>query len=391
MSATVSTPEEPAPEQGSAAAAAGVVLRPEDFGARPGKDCTTAFRTLMDTLETKRLKADGGGGVPVCRAAVLLGEGPYLVSGPIMRPRAGRAQALTVQGLGKRASEIVLTGEGPLLVNQDRWMNVRWRDCSFRSADPKGAYLYSYSTGAAQDWVWENCEWRGRWAYGIGLDGPEKSNTNSEFGFVNCHVNGAYDKAFLWSGMSPQHAQQDQFLNFWFRDMKVEYDWGDFLRFDKGGFISCTGGSYIVKGHRPDGGTSRFFHLPTAGHHDAVQHLAVRDVRFELRHATTQVIRSRWKGHVLFEGCSDTAWGFKEHSASLVAHEYHDPGVVAYRDCDLVGRHAYHLTERPSRQVASYTSCTRKNHRTAAAFLVREGPHAARLRVVHRDDGDGIR
>lgn len=366
------------------------VLRPEDFGAVRGvEDCTGAFRRMMASIES-RLAPDAGGGVPVCRVEVQLREGPYRVSGPILEPGPGRAQALTITGMGKRASEIVMSGEGALLVNQDRWMGVRVRDCSFRSTNPKASFLYSYSTGAAQDWLFENVEWRGQWLYGIGLDGPAASNTNSEFGFDHCHVNGSYERAFLWSGMTPTFAQQDQFLNYWFRDCKVEYDWGDFLYFPKGGFISCSGGSYIIKGQRPDGGKSRFFHFPAGSHFDAVQHLAVRDVRFELRNSLSQVISSHWRGHVVFDGCSDTARGFQSHSPALVAHEYTNPGVVRYVGCDLVGRHAYHVTSAPSRQVAAYVGCTRKNNRTAAAFLAVDGAHASKLRVTHRDDGDSI-
>lgn len=365
------------------------VVRPEDFGAQRATDCTAAFQRMMAAVEDT-LAADDGGGVPLCRAEVRLGHGPYVVSGPIMRPGGGRAQALTVTGLGKRASEIVMTGEGPLLHNADRWMGVRVRDCSFRSTNPAASFLLSESTGAAQDWLFENVEWRGQWAYGIGLDGPAASNCNSEFGFDHCHINGSYERAFLWSGMSPEHAQQDQFLNYWFRDCKVEYDWGDFLRFDKGGFISCTGGSYIIKGQRPDGGKSRFFHFPPGSHFDAVQHLAVRDVRFELRNAASQVIDSHWRGHIVFDGCSDTARGFQAHSPGLVAHEYTNPGVVRYTGCDLVGKHAYHATGTLSRQLARYTACTRKNNRTAASFLIRDGVNAGRLRIVHRDDGDSI-
>ncbi|WP_236245364.1 hypothetical protein [Streptomyces sp. CC210A] len=364
-------------------------IRPEDFGAVPGKDATEAFRKMFAAVD-KGLRADAGGGVPVATTEILL-SGSYSVSDSIMRPVRGRAQGLTIRGHGKRASEIVMTGAAPLLVNQDRWMGVRWYDCSFRSTNPEASYLYSSSTGACQDWGWTNCEWRGRWQYGIGLDGPENSNTNSEMRFTGCHVNGGYDKAFLWSGMTPVHAQQDQFLNHWFSDCKVEYDYGDFVRFDKGGFIRVDGGSFIIKGQRPDGGVSRFFHFPTAGHYDSVQHLSVRAVRFELRNAKSQVIQSKWAGHIVFDSCSDTALGFQAHSPGLIAHAYTNPGVVVYRHCDLVGKHAYHLTSSNRRRRIVYDACTRKNNRTAASFLVVDGGQVgATPPITHINDADGI-
>ncbi|MFF7180854.1 hypothetical protein [Streptomyces sp. NPDC008121] len=365
-------------------------VRPEDYGAVPGKDATAAFRKLFADVD-ERLVRDAGGGVPVATTDILL-TGVYTVSGSIMRPVAGRAQGLTVRGIGKRASEIVMTGPEPLLVNKDRWMGVRWYDVSFRSTNPKATYLYASSTGACQDWGWTNCEWRGTWQRGIGLDGPRASNTNSEMFWTNCHVNGAYADAFLRVGMTPAHPQQDQFLNYWFTGCKIEYEHGDFIRADKGGFICVESGSFIVKGRRPDGGPSRFFHFPTAGHHDSVQHLHVRAVRFELRHATAKVIESKWAGHTVFDGCSDTALGFQQHSPALVAHEYTNPGVVTYRNCDLVGKHAYHLTAANPRQRVIYEACTRRNNRTRAAFLAVDGPHAPKAPpIIHVNDADGIR
>ncbi|MFZ3496099.1 hypothetical protein ACODT5_23255 [Streptomyces sp. 5.8] len=338
-------------------------LRPEDFRAVPGKDATEAFRALFAEVN-RRLKPDAGGGVPVSTVSVLL-TSTYTVSGTIMEAAPGRAQGLTIRGIGKRASEIVMTGPEPLLINSDRWMGVRIRDVSFRSTNPRASFLRSLSTGGAQDWSFNNVEWRGVWRYGIGLDGPVASNCNSEWDFDGCHVNGSYDVAFLWSGMTPAIASQDQFLNFWFRACKIEYEHGDFLRFDKGGFVTVDGGSFIIKGKRPDGGTSRFFHLPTAGHYDSVQHLHVRGVRFELRNAASQVIKSLWGGgHIVFDGCSDAALGFQSHSPGLVAHEYTNPAGVSYRSCDLVGRHAYHLTVPSARQRVVYDACTRKNNRT---------------------------
>ncbi|MEU8840214.1 hypothetical protein AB0D97_13935 [Streptomyces roseus] len=365
-------------------------LRPEDFGARPGVDATEAFRALFAEVN-RRLRRDEGGGVPVSTVSVLL-TGSYTVSGTIMQAAPGRAQGLTIRGLGKRASEIVMTGAEPLFVNADRWMGVRVRDVSFRSTNPRASFLYSTSTGGAQDWGFDNVEWRGTWSYGIGLDGPANSNCNSEWAFNGCHVNGSYDVAFLWSGMTPAVPSQDQFLNFWFYGCKIEYDYGYFLRFDKGGFITVDGGSFIIKGQRPDGGTSRFFHLPTAGHYDSVQHLNVRGVRFELRNAAAQVIKSLWGGHIVFDGCSDTALGFQPHSPSLIAHEYTNPGGVTYRDCDLVGRHAYHLTAPSARQRVVYDACTRKNNRTRESFLLVDGARSLTApAIVHVNDGDGIK
>ncbi|WP_328967978.1 hypothetical protein [Streptomyces sp. NBC_00239] len=366
-------------------------LRPDDFRSPTDRDDTNAFRGLFAEVD-RRLRRDEGGGVPVATVSVLLTRS-YTVSGTILQPAPGRAQGLTVRGLGKRASEIVMTGAEPLLVNNDRWMGVRFRDCSFRSTNSQASYLRSLSTGGAQDWGWDNVEWRGSWAYGVGLDGPETSNCNSEMWWNNCHINGSYGTAFLDIGQTPATKSQDQFLNYSFRDCKVEYDHGDFVRAQRGGFITVDGGSAIIKGQKPDGTTSRFFHMPTAGHADAVQHLNVRGTRFELRHPTSQVIKSAWNGgHIVFDGVSDTANGFKAFSTLLVAHEYTNPGGVSYRSCDLVGRHAYRQTAPTPRQRVVYDGCTRENNRTRERFLVVDGANALGAPpIVHVNDGDGIK
>jgi hypothetical protein len=369
------------------------ILRPEDYGATVTGDSTTAFRALFADLAT-RLRRDPGGDRLQAPAVIEL-SGTYTVSDSLTLPGASRAQGLTIRGTGKRTSEIVMTGAAPLLINPDRWMGVRISDCSFRSTNPGASFLYSTSTGGAQDWNFVNIEWRGKWRYGVGLDGPETlSNCNSEWVFDRCHVGGSYEVAWLWSGMTPAIREQDQFLNFALRDCKVEYDYGDALRFDRGGSIVVSGGSWIVKGKRPDGGPSRFFHFPPGSHADSVQSLLVQGVRFEPRDPANLVIESNWRGQVTFLNCMDDAWAFKPYSAAAdyAPHRYTNPGGVRYQGCQLTGRHRYTQTAAPSRQSIVYDQCGRtvSSRRTRAAFLDLQGAHASSIRISHRDDRDGI-
>lgn len=366
-------------------------VRPEDYKQAGDKDWTQAFQRLFVDV-THRLTPDGGGSVPVATVEVLL-TGVYTVSDTIMLAGAGRAQGLTVRGLGKRASEIVMTAGKPLLINHDQWMGVTWYDCSFRSTNKGATALYSWSTGGAQDWNFVRAEWRGAWDAGIVLDGPATSNCNSEWVWDRCTVTGTYETAWLYSGKSPQYPQQDQFLNFSLRDMKMEPTYGDMLRFDKGGSINVRGGSWIMQGQRPNGAPSRFFYLPNTGpHFDSVSNLLVEGVRFELRNGAAQVIDSAWNGQVTFIGCDDTALGFQSFSSApgFVAHQYRNPGGVTYIGCQLVGHHGYDASGSLSRQVATYMSCGRKNFRTAATFLIRTGVNAGQLKFVHIADRDGI-
>lgn len=369
------------------------ILRPEDYGPALNGDSTAAFQALFADLES-RLRLDPAG--DRLQAAVVIElSGSYRISDSLTLPGGRRAQGLTIRGTGKRTSELVMTAGKPLLINPDRWMGVRISDCSFRSTNAGASFLYSTSTGGAQDWNFINCEWRGRWLYGIGLDGPDPgSNCNSEWVFDRCHVGGTYEKAWLWSGMTPATKQQDQFLNFSLRDCKIEYEHGDALRFDRGGSIVATGGSWIIKSKRPDGQPSRFFHFPPGAHADSVQSLLVQGVRFEPRDPANLVIESHWKGMVAFESCMDDAWAFKPYSAadSYAPHRYTNPGGVRYQGCQLTGRHRYTQTATPSRQAIVYDQNARTvaSRRTRAAFLDLQGPYADRIRISHRDDRDGI-
>lgn len=361
-----------------------MIVTPELHGAKPGQDATKAFQAMFDDITKKMVPDKAGTGVPVQSVVVFLSDS-YTVSDTITTPFNGRAQGLTIMGTGKRSSEIVMTAPKPLFINNNQWMGVRFYNTGFRSTTKGASFLYSISTGNAQDWGFENVEWRGTWKYGIGLDGPATSNCNSEFYFNNCQIGGSYEDAFLHSGMSPQYTQQDQFLNYWFNDCKVEYQYGDFLRFDRGGSIKVSGGSYILEGTRPDGSVSRFFNFPVAGHADSVQKLSVRDVRFELRNATHKVIESHWTGQIVFDNCTDTALGFQSFSTNLVAHEYWNPGMVRFASCDLVGKHSFHQQGLAGRQQVVYDMCTRKNNRNKT-FLTLDG----KINVFYRNDGDGL-
>lgn len=367
------------------------VVRPEDYHQPGDHDWTAAFQRLFSDVN-RRCVPDPGGSVPVSTVEIHLAGVSYTVNDTILQQATGRAQGLTIRGIGRRASEIVMTGAAPLLVNNDRWMNVTWYDCSFRSTNKGADFLHSNSTGGAQDWNFVRTEWRGTWNNGLVLDGPQNSNCNSEWVFDRCTVTGSYENAWLWSGKSG-YPSQDQFLNFSMRDMKMEPTYGDMLHFDKGGSINVRGGSWIMQGQRPNGAPSRFFYLPNTGpHFDSVSNLLVESVRFELRNGAAQVIDSAWNGQVTFIGCDDTALGFQSFSSApgFVAHQYRNPGGVTYIGCQLVGHHGYDASAALSRQVATYLSCGRRNWRTAASFLVRTGTNASKLKFVHVADRDGI-
>ncbi len=327
----------------------------------------------------------------VGRVVIEIPAGEFLITRPhallngVAPPRS--ASGLRFSGAGRRMTSLVFrpaTGPGSCLCrNEDVWSNLSFERMQFRSDTPGASFFDSYSTGQAQDYRFFECEWMGEWEYGLVLSGTD---TNSEMRWEACRVGGRYRKAFLYSGRTRQGQQepndQDQFLNYWFTDMKVEYEWGNFLEFPYGGSIACRGGSYIITGRRPEstpeyGTTSTFFRFPVGRHHDSVQRFHAQDIRFEVRNPDAVVIDCVWNsGTVHFSDCDDTGLAFKDFSADVRPHRYtvgpRGP-LIRYDSCQLVGHHEYRTASAGSLPVlARYDMCLLRSH-TADDFAVAAG------------------
>ncbi|WP_455359764.1 glycosyl hydrolase family 28-related protein [Streptomyces sp. SYSU K21746] len=363
-----------------------------DFGATGDgeTDDTRAFELAYRYAASRVTEGIGRTVIDIPAGTFLVTRAHALLNGTAP-PRP--ANGLRFRGAGKRMTQIVFqpeTGPGSYLCrNEDVWANLMFEQIQFRSATPGASFFYSYSTGQAQDYRFSECEWMGEWEYGLALDGTD---TNSEMRWEACRVGGAYRKAFLYSGLSkraPDPQRQDQFLNYWFNDMKVEYEWGNFLEFPYGGSITCRGGSYIIVGRRPEvspeyGSSSTFFRFPQGQHHDSVQRFHAADIRFEVRDPDVRVIDCSWtRGTVSFSDCDDTAMSFKDFSAEVSPHRYaigaRGP-LIRYDSCQLTGRHEY----RPSvpvekiPKVARYDMCLLRSH-AASDFIVLAGGDPQRV------------
>ncbi|MFG2639108.1 hypothetical protein ACGFX8_36455 [Streptomyces sp. NPDC048362] len=360
-------------------------VRPEDYGPVEG-DCTETFQKMINDVGSQII-ADSWDKYLIKTTVAIQLSREYIISGTLnMGPTRPIRFGLVWQGVNKNLTELVYTGSQTLFHIDDSWYGLRFRDMSFRCTNNAGSFMYSRAENGPQDLICSNCAWRGTWNAGFLLDG---NNINSEFGFNNCFISGSYEAAWMWSGSDKGDPQQDQFLNYWFNDCKVEYEYGDFLHYDRGGFIKVNGGSYIILGQRPNGSPSTFFVLLHQQHYDGVEKLAVRDVRFELRNSLSRVIYCEWGNcHITFDTCSDTANAFKPHSVDLVSHQYYKPACVRYVNCDLVGKHKYDQDNNPNpRQQIVYDQCSHSNNRTRDSFIQSTGLSP---NVKFRDDADGI-
>lgn len=306
---------------------------------------------------------------------------------------ADQVRGLSLRGVGKRSSEIFFDSpakestdpfENNLMTAANRLRALRVSDLSFRSQNPHQSWLYCWSrdaddrsltvpahgTGANQDFVLQDVEWRGPWKRVIGLDGDGQSNLNSEWAFYSCHASNtaSFTDAFLHSGMSPQFEQQDQFLNFWFYACKLEYASGTLLRLDKGGFVNVFGGSWIagLDESRP----STIFSMPSSSHFASVQNLVVVGTRFELRHPGVTLLDSAWSGpgaHITFQNVSDASQSFRDWApeATTVVLRPREGAVptVKFIGSELMGHHRVEGAAPATGRIV-YDTCNMTNHPT---------------------------
>ncbi|MFI9150416.1 glycosyl hydrolase family 28-related protein [Streptomyces sp. NPDC053367] len=360
------------------------VINVADLGAvGDGRTDDTAAFEIAYSFAAARVS--GGVG----RVVIEIPAGEFLITRPhaLLNGAAASqpASGLRFCGAGRRMTSLVFkpkTGPGSYLCrNEDVWSNISFERMQFQSARPGASFFSSYSTGQAQDYRFSECEWMGEWEYGLALSGTD---TNSEMRWEACRVGGRYRRAFLYSGLTrdgqKEPNDQDQFLNYWFTDMKVEYEWGNFLEFPYGGSITCRGGSYIITDRRPQstpeyGTTSTFFRFPVAEHHDSVQRFHAQDIRFEVRNPDVAVIDCKWNGGIVhFSDCDDTGLAYQDFSTDVRSHRYavgpRGP-LIRYDACQLVGRHEYRLASgtNPPPVLARYDMCRLRSH-AAGDFAV---------------------
>ncbi|MER8184967.1 hypothetical protein [Kitasatospora sp. NPDC094015] len=326
-------------------------------GATPSD---AAFRAAAAELLGSFQPGPISGAIP--KKTLLIPPGTYLLTQPdSLLPgedgvgNGGIVDGIAIAGYGKRLSRITYAPTArntTLWTNRQRYKNIRISGLSFESKDATASFNYAYSSdaGGVQDTWYTDVEWRGTWKVGIGLDGPATtSDLNSEMGWDHCQIGGSYADAFLVIGMTPAESQQDQFLNYWFRDCKVEFKSGAFVRNERGGSMNFIGGSYILT---DAASTGTFFQLgaQAATRADSVMRLYAQGIRFELRGVGHKVIDSAWyKGSITFVSCDDTALSFQSWAPNAVPHSYRFDAVnpsrgpmVRYQDCALMGSH--HVT-----------------------------------------------
>jgi hypothetical protein len=385
-----------APAAGPAASsgAAGVV-NVDDYGAAHNgtTDDSAAVINARNAVLNSRTS-----GIPT-KPILQFGPGVYRIASPdaLLPINSTLIYGYTIRGTGQRTTRILFdpSGGSSTLTNMNlmtaagtggtKLFGLKIEDIQFESTNANASFGYFYST--ATSWV-QNTQVRrvrftGPWKYVFALDGDSAANLNSEMTFDSVSTSGAtFSQAFLYSGItSPStNSQQDQFLNYWFRDCKMEHASGDALVFARGGFITIEGGSWIMT----DAAGGTFFKMPgNYSRADSVQWLSVRGARFELRNANTRLIDCEWRhGAVSFINCSDASHGFNYQingsGGGLTNYDTHiyrpsnnTMPTIRYQDCELMGYHRIVTSGTiPSPGKVIYDGCTFKNMQAGGVSLL---------------------
>jgi pectate lyase-like protein len=356
----------------------------KDFGAVGDglTDDSAAFIACRNALAaTQRVSHWGTIGNNITRATMFVPPGEYVITtaNALMDGQGTpRASGWNILGAGKDVSRIRFhpTDPGPngtvcLMNNYDRYSYLRISDITFASTVSNATFMNSYSTGGVGGHHFQGVQWEGSWRYGFYLTGL---NTNSEFTFTKCEINGSYVAFFC----IPPYADggNDQFLDYDFVQCSATLNKGNFIDLSMGGDVNIWGGSYSINGN----GSSPQALLALRGgdHALGVCRALVIGARIELKHPLAQAVYCEWKvGNVNFTSVDMSALVPNEPETNITAEfsQSNGPGPnVSFDGCSLQGRHKYHISNSGfnyARRI-SYTNSDIYEWNHAADFIVYE-------------------
>lgn len=347
-----------------------------DFGGvgDNATDNTQAFKDAYDHVVASRVNAitgistDGLG-----RVVITIPPGVFRITGTeaLMRDLAiARTRGLTFRGAGRDITVIAFrpsAADSCLLRNVDDWLHLTFEDLTFNSDSTTSTFMESYSTGGAQNYVFNRVNWTGTWKRGVNLTG---TNTNSEYTWFHCGWYGTIVDGFLYVGATDT---SDQFLNYNFVVPQFEVQSGSLAVLYKGGNVSVWGGSLI---HINPTSTSRMFELRGTSHGYGVCRFLMAGSRMEHRTVFSQLVYSEWPDGVLTFVNIDTSSQTNVASmATAILAEFafgNTSGpTVEWIGCRLSGKHSYGVQNSGWLGAARvhYRSCVMTNHANPHDFI----------------------
>lgn len=372
----------PSSASGSAAPAGGPipVVNVKDFGAKGDgkKDDSAAFAAAMTKIWTQHGTTVTGNRRPMFK--LFVPPGTYLIRSPQALMSAKMANpssfiGLIVEGSGRFVTQILFQPEAKdayLLYNNNCFLHMTFRDIGFVAKSANAHFMYSLSTGNAQNYRFDNVNWTGTWGHGLVLEG---SNTNSEMAWYHCGISGSW-KAFLHVPQSVGKSG-DQFVNYNFYDTNFEVEQGNFIHMQYGGSVNIWGGSIMYYGDT----AGTFFVFGNSIHNGGAMRFLCQGVRFELPNANAKLIDCSWAaGSVTFIGCDNasqqhlgTAMTGGVNSIFRLGNE--SGPSVTWIGCVLQGKHEYRYAGHAFDHSANitYYNCEISQYRTANEFVVTTG------------------
>lgn len=353
-------PGVPGPKGDPGPAGVSVVERPWERVVVTGGSNDTAVQAAMAEVLASA-PATGG---PV-RKTLVFPAGDFHLTKPLLTGRAGdtvQLQGLSITGQGMRSTSVywdnpAADSTDPLAnnlitaVRRLRYATVGGFTVVSSSPKNRFAYLLGDTQGYNQGWKLYDLEFSGPWDRVFGIDGGSTANLNSEMAFdrIFTATNSTFRDAFFRSGgISGTFNQQNQFLNYWFRNCCFTLSAGTVIRLDKGGNVRVDNGSWSAASAA---NLITWFSMPNASSNNrAAMNLAVRGVKFEPKSGDHKIIDCSWSsGAVTFEGCSDHGSVQNTASPAYNLHRYSGATVwgqgcaptVRYSSCSLAGFHQY--------------------------------------------------
>ncbi|MBB6671682.1 hypothetical protein [Cohnella nanjingensis] len=282
-----------------------------------------------------------------------------------------RTCGLLIEGAGDFATEIVFqpgAANQALITNTDNWLFLTFRDMNFVGDVSKAAgltFMDSFSSGGAQNYLFERVNWTGTWRYGLHLTG---SNVNSEMSFFHCGISGTWE-TFFWAETS------DQFVNYNFYACQFEVSEGNFCRFTKGGNVNVWGGSLIHSG--ANGGT--FFLMEGGAHAYSTCRFLCQGTRIEHRTDKSKMIDCAWpSGSVKFvsvDNTSTTGQRAANWTFARFAPGNDNMPVVSFDGCMLMGKAEFVFSTNTFDHMhnAEFANCEFSQYANATDMIVYTG------------------
>lgn len=267
-------------------------------------DDTACFLAARQTLERQTIAntATSSDGNRRGQASIYVPPGIYLITAPETLMGSSyhtRTVGYTLDGAGSGATIIEYKPftRGPLLRNNDAWLNVSISNISFDASSLTSDFIESYSTGGAQDYHFVNVAWVGVWGNVAALSGK---NSNSEWDWDHTTFYGAFSNVLY----IPPTGTSDQFLNYWFRNSRIWIRHGNFINASKGGHFKITDCDFSgLEGSGDAANPSVLFGLYGKSHAAGVTVFECRNSRFELKTNSVKVLQSEWgnSGQITFQ------------------------------------------------------------------------------------------